>query len=157
MSIRFREMLVLCCLMVFIVFVSTRDNYIDVSMEDIKSAVSEAADFSGMEEFGNSQLKKDFGINANDYEGVIYYGHQSVMDCEKVLIIKLSDSSQGKDLAKSVKEIRTADMDMFRSYAPDQYKLLDECVIEQKGNYFIYVVSDNARAVEKAFTGCITG
>ena len=150
-------MLVLCCLMVFIVFVSTRDNYIDVSMEDIKSAVSEAADFSGMEEFGNSQLKKDFGINANDYEGVIYYGHQSVMDCEKVLIIKLSDSSQGKDLAKSVKEIRTADMDMFRSYAPDQYKLLDECVIEQKGNYFIYVVSDNARAVEKAFTGCITG
>lgn len=157
MSVRFKELLVLCCLMMFIMFINNRDNYIDVNIDEIESCLSEASDLSEMEHFGNSQIKKDFGINANDYDGAIYYGHQSVMDCEKILVIKLSDSSQGKELMKTVKSIRTSDMDMFKAYAPDQYKLLSECVIEQKGNYFIYVVSDDARAVEKAFADCITG
>ncbi len=143
--------------MMFIFFINNRDKYIDVNVEEIVACLSEEADLAEMERFGNSQFKKDFGLNANDYDGVIYYGHQSVMDCEKVLIIKLSDSSQGKDVEKTVKSRRTSDMELFKSYAPDQYRLLSDCVIEQKGNYFIYVVSDNAGSVEKALTDCITG
>ena len=143
--------------MMFIFFINNRDKYIDVNVEEIVACLSEEAALAEMERFGNSQFKKDFGLNANDYDGVIYYGHQSAMDCEKVLIIKLSDSSQGKDVEKTVKSRRTSDMELFKSYAPDQYRLLSDCVIEQKGNYFIYVVSDNAGSVEKALTDCITG
>ena len=157
MSIRFKELIVICFLLAFILFVNNRDSYSDVSIGTIEASVSETAGLSGMESLGKLQLKKDFGINENDYDGVIYYGHQSVMECEKTLVIKLTDESQGKDLINTIEKKRASDMELFKSYAPDQYKLLSDSVLIQKGNYLIYVVSDNARAVEKAFNDCITG
>ena len=47
-------------------------------------------------------------------------------------------------------------MELFKSYAADQYKLLSESILEQKGKYVLYVVSEDAGSIEKAFTKSIT-
>ena len=45
---------------------------------------------------------------------------------------------------------------LFQSYAPDQYELLRNSILVQKDKYILYIVSDNAKAVESDFMECIT-
>ncbi|MGN0371010.1 MAG: DUF4358 domain-containing protein [Butyrivibrio sp.] len=157
MSLRVKELLVTACLIAFIFAVSRQNNYIDTDVDTIFDSVSKEIETDSMEKFDFSRFKKDFGLNSNDYEGVIYYGHESVMNSETLLIIKVSDSSQGKEILNIISDQNESSKEMFKSYAPDQYELLSDSVLEQKGNYILYVVSENAKDAKKAFIDCITG
>lgn len=155
MSLRIKEFITIACFVAFIVFVSIRDNYGDVSVESIFNEVKTDALSDGMVEFSGLDFKRDFGFNTNDYEGVIYYGHETIMETETLLIIKLSEESQGESIIDTINEYNEENMELFKSYAPEQYELLKNSVLEQRGNYILYVVSDNARTVEKLFTKAI--
>lgn len=157
MSLRIKEFITIGFLIAFIIFVSTRDNYKNVSVNEIFNAVEGKAGIENMDCFDGSALKRDFGININDYDGVVYYGHETVMETETLLIIKLSDQSQGNDIIDTINSQRETNMELFKSYAPDQYELLNNSIVEQKGDYILYTVSDNAKAIEMAFSKCIKG
>ena len=109
-----------------------------------------------MEKFGNTEFKKSFGVNANDYDGIAYYGHQSVMNSETILVIRLKSEDQGENIIDIINTLKETNMELFKSYAADQYKLLSESILEQKGKYVLYVVSEDAGSIEKAFTKSIT-
>ncbi len=157
MSYKIKELIIIVALVAFILFINNKTVYKDISTDAIISELQDVADLDNMKEFGNSQIKKDLGINANDYSGIEYYGHETVMESETLLIIRLSDESQGKTIIETIEKQRDSNMELFKSYAPDQYKLLEDSILEQKGKYIFYVVSDNASAIEKAFLKSITG
>ncbi len=157
MSLRVKEFLVIACLMAFVIFINRRDSYRDIDASDILEDIVENVDIGEMEQFNNSDIKKDFGVNANDYDSIVYYGHQSVMNSETLLIIRLADESQGQDIMDIIDAQKETNMELFKSYAPDQYRLLSESILEQKGSYVLYAVSENAPAIEKAFSDSITG
>ena len=119
-------------------------------------AEGELQQSSTMKKFGNTEFKKSFGVNANDYDGIAYYGHQSVMNSETILVIRLKSEDQGENIIDIINTLKETNMELFKSYAADQYKLLSESVLEQKGKYVLYVVSDDAGSIEKAFTKSIT-
>lgn len=155
MSLRVKEFITIACFIAFIVFVSTRDNYGDVSVDSIFNELESEALSDGMVEFSGLDFKRDFGFNTNDYEGVVYYGHETIMETETLLIIKLADESQGATVIDTISGYNEDNMELFKSYAPEQYELLKNSVLEQKGNYILYTVSDNAQNVEKLFTKAI--
>lgn len=157
MSFRIKEILVVSCLAAFIFFINTMENYTDVALERIIAEVGETAGLEEMTEFDGSQIRRNFGINANDYREFAYYGHESVMDSESFLIIKLYEAKQGDGVISAIKASRDKSMELFKSYAPEQYALLSGSIIEQKGNYVIYVVSDRAAQIERAVTDILTG
>lgn len=157
MPLHIKQILTVTCLAAFIFFVSAGGNYIDVDMDRIVSAVSETAKLEHMSELDGSYVRKDFGINVNDYPEYVYYGHESVMDSETLLVVKVMDSAQADEIISFVEKSRDRDMELFKSYAPDQYDMLSRSILEQKGNYVIYVVSDNAHAIEQAINGVLTG
>ena len=47
-------------------------------------------------------------------------------------------------------------MNLFQSYAPDQYELLANSILDIKGNYVFYIVSENSEDVARLFVDCIT-
>ena len=156
MTIKIKEILVVLCLVVFIVLINRRTTYADVSVDVIMEAIREDADLDGMEEFSPSEIKEQFGININEYKGVAYYGHVSIMESETLLVVCLQDKDQGEEIIDTITAQRDELMDLFQSYAPDQYELLRNIVLVQKENYLLYVVSDEAKAIESAFNECIT-
>lgn len=157
MSLRIKEILIVTCLAAFIFFINTMENYTDVAVERIISGVGETARLEEMTEFDGSQIRRNFGINANDYQEFAYYGHESVMNSESLLIVKLSDAKQGDGVISAIRASRDKSMELFKSYAPEQYALLSGSVLEQKGNYVIYVVSDRAAEIEREISGILTG
>lgn len=157
MRYRIGEFIVLGILAVFIVFINAKDNYVDVDVNTIASGISDTSGFGDMEKFGSEDVKKDFGINVNNYDGFIYYGHETVMQCETVFILKLKSSSQADDIVEIIKDQIEENKELFQSYAPEQYEMLNNSILEHKGNYIIYIVSDNASSIEKVISDIIKG
>ena len=128
----------------------------DETLKTVIKKVSKEAGLEEMQEFSASRAKADLGINVNDYKAVAYYGHESIMECETLLIICLNDGSQGDELIERIEKQRTGLMNLFQSYAPDQYELLANSILDIKGNYVFYIVSENAEDIAQLFVDCIT-
>ena len=156
MLLKIKEFFVLITLVAFIVFINMQTGYVDVSVDTVIEAVYDDAGLSDMSEYSATELKKDYGININDYNGVAYYGYESVMDCETLLVVCLKDKSQGDAIINTITAKREELIKLFQSYAPDQYELLRNSILVQKDKYILYIVSDNAKAVESDFMECIT-
>lgn len=157
MSLRIKEILTVTCLAAFIFFINTRENYTDVAIERIVSGLGDTAGLENMTAFDGAQVRRNFGININDYPEFAYYGHESVMNSETVFIVKLADAKQASGIINAIKTSRDKSMELFKSYAPDQYALLEGSFLEQKGNYVIYVVSDKASEIESRISDILTG
>ena len=156
MFLKIKEILVLIILVAFIVFINMQTVYVDVPVEDIVDTVYDDAGLSDMKEYTATKLKADYGLNVNDYKGVAYYGYESVMDCETLLVVCLNDKSQGDAIIANISANREELIKLFQSYAPDQYELLRNSVLVQKDKYILYIVSENAKEVEALFVDCIT-
>lgn len=157
MSLRIKEILTVTCLAAFIFFINTRENYIDVAMNRIISGLGETGMLQGMTAFDGAQVRRNFGINVNDYPEFMYYGHESVMNSEAVLVVKLSETGQAAGVVGAIEASRDQSMELFKSYSPEQYELLSGSIVEQKGNYVIYVVSDHAAEIERKISDLLTG
>ena len=114
MTLRIKELIVVALIAAFILVVSRQNHYIDTSVDNILTQVSSNFELDGMEQFDASAVKKDFGINVNDYDGVIYYGHETVMNSETLLIIKLKDNEQGNSIIKYIDGQRQTNEELFK-------------------------------------------
>ncbi len=156
MLIKIKEFLLVGLFIVFIIFINRQAVFVEIDMDTITASLSEEAGLEEMQEFSASRIKADLGINVNDYKDVAYYGHESIMECETLLIICLNDGSQGDALIEKIENQRTRLMNLFQSYAPDQYELLANSILDIKGNYVFYIVSENAEDIAQLFVDCIT-
>ena len=156
MRFKIKEILVVICLVVFIVFLNLQTSYADVSVDTIMEAIRGVANLEDMEEYSPIEIKEKFGININEHRGVAYFGYTSVMDCDTLLVVCLQDEAQGKVIIDTINEERDELMKLFQSYAPEQYELLRSSVLIHKDRYLLYVVSPDAKAIEAAFVDCIT-
>lgn len=114
--------------------------------------VEKAADTTLMRK-GNAQtLKKFYGLNAKDYEGVLFYYAKSAMGAEELLVIKLKDTSQTEEAEKAVEKRLETRRKAFEGYGESQTKMIQNAVSMTRGNYIFLAVSSDARKFQKAFT-----
>lgn len=157
MSLRIKQMIVIAGLVAFILFISNRDSYKNPPIDTVMESVEESNALGNMIKMSSTDIKKDYGFNINDYGEAFYYGYESIMDCDKVLIIRLNDESMGESIISMIDKKNDELKKLFQSYAPDQYTMLNNCVLTQKGSYVIYIVSDNAEKIEKTVIKCLKG
>lgn len=158
MNLRVKEATVIILILGFILANARTAHYKDLKVDTIMNQIEKTVDVSGMDVFSDGlQLKKDFSLLQKDYDGVVYYGHQTVMNSEKIVIIKLKDESQGAAIISEIQVLNEKTAKLFQSYAPDQYELLSNCVLIQKGQYILYTVSEKADQIKSAFLKSIKG
>ena len=117
----------------------------------VAESVTSAADLSPMVEGDNQMVRRLYGLNPADYEGVLLYYPSSNMGAEEILVVKLSDLSQQETVKAAMEARIQAQMDVFEGYAPEQYATLEKGVVEVHGNYLLLVVAEDTAPVQKAF------
>lgn len=138
-------------LLVFVVSLLRGDDISEAKIEDVKKAVTKAMDMKGLSEADNRMVKRFYGLNANDYEGVSLFVSDSNMEVEEVLIVKLKDTSQAEQVEAAIKERLDSQLESFEGYGVEQTKLLKDHVLDVEGNYILYVVNKKAKGADKAF------
>lgn len=141
--------LLLGALIFYIYLVAFSDGSGDASPEQI-AAVLEDDTFSGMVRGDDNTLKRYFHITGLDGEYVVYTA-ESMMDVDELLIAKTTDPSGIDTLERAVENRLETQKKTFKGYGTDQTALLENAVIQTRGDYFFYAVSENADDWAQAF------
>lgn len=134
---------------VFFVFLKQQDS--SVPFAEVKKNVSAAVSSDRMELSTARFLKKYYGLNADDYDGVLLYSPLTNMDAEELLLIKCKDTSQVESVKNAILERQKTKETTFEGYAPEQYDLCQNYILGEQGTYLFLVISPDAEELYKVF------
>ena len=127
----------------------------NTSFEDMSAAVCDAAALDTMQLADNQMVKRLYGLDPNDYEGVLLYYPTSNMGAEELLLVKLSSTDQLDTVTDAVNARVQSQKNSFEGYGVSQYEMLENCVIETTGNYVLLVVASDPTPVRQAFKSAL--
>lgn len=149
-----RSLLVLA-LVFFLWAIYSSSRASDVSMESIREAMIQNTDIQEMEECGDRKLLQFLNLNYQEYDSYLYWKSKESLGVDEVLVVKVREASD-LDGVKDAAEARVKSQErIFESYGPDQMKLLGNAVIETRGKYLFYCVSEQATKYEEVFRDAV--
>lgn len=119
--------------------------------KEVAVSVENALGQSDLQKMDGQALKRYYGLNSADYDGVLLYSAQSSMSAEEVLLIKVKDDSQVQEVTDAIDEYLRTQREDFEGYAPEEVKLLDDAQRSVRGDYIFLAVSGEAQRYKEAF------
>ena len=133
---------------VFYVFLRNRESTVPAS--DVFQKVEQSVKTEKMEKTTDRYFKKYYGLNAADYDAPV-----SNMDAEELLIIKLKNTNQAEAVTDAILKRQSDKEQSFEGYAPEQYALAQDYILDVQGNYILFVVDPKAEEIDNAFAGAL--
>lgn len=149
MKYKIAELLCVVAVIVFIAFSLSLNSTTDKSAEEIGSEIAAQIDLSGLVERDGLFFKKTFGSSADEFDSIMYYSSDDVMNVSEMLVIKLDDASPSAEISEQIEEYVDSRYDTFAAYAPEQGEQLKNHVLKKKGNViFMYIGNDEQAALD---------
>ena len=139
----------------YIVFLVSRENGEDVPIETISQNILKITKMDGMSKGSSQELKKYYGLNVNDYDGVMLYIPNDVMSVNEILVVKLKSSDQAENVERAARKRLDIQKNSFEGYGAEQTKLINSAIVENRGNYVLLVISEDAEKLCEAFRNSI--
>ncbi len=134
-------------LMIFMVGCSSKD----VSLNDIKDKLKDTIDFSTFsKEEEDSYLKDTFDFDTEKIDSYEMYGPQTNLNTNAVLLLRLKNASDASEFKEKIDAYKENLIKIYKDYAPDQAKLVEDSVYEEHGKTIILVISEKSEDVKKA-------
>lgn len=119
--------------------------------DTVSAAVESAADMTALRPGDNQMIRRLYGLQPADYEGVALWYPVTNMGAEEILLIKLADTSQQEAVLAAMEERVASQISVFEGYGPAQVALLESAVMEVQGNYLLLAVHPDSAAILRAF------
>lgn len=139
-------------LVVFIVLLCTaRSGGTKKEIDDIAAPVAEAVEGVPLYKQSNADIVKTFGFDTANTAGAVYYASNNVMEASEFLLVKVNDPADAPAIKEAIETRVTNQQNLYKSYAPEQYSLLTNSIIEISGNTVFYCTAINADALYEVF------
>ena len=122
---------------------------------EVSEAVSASLDTENLTEQDDAAFKRNFGLNAADYDGVMYYSSEFSISAEEVLLVRVADSSQVQEVTSAIEKRIDSRRNDFEGYAPEEVKLLDDAVQSVRGNYIFFASAPKAGEYLSVFSSSL--
>lgn len=149
--IEYVKYVLIILLVVFISSLLADDNISKAKIDNVTKAVANKLKDDSLSPAANRMVKRLYGLNPGDYDGISVYISDSNMKVEEFLLVKLKDTSQADAVQAAAKARLDRQLESFEGYGPEQCKLLKDHILDVQGNYILFVVHKNAKAADKAF------
>lgn len=149
--INIAKYLMVLLLVVYVIFLIVREGDSSVSVDTIEQNILKSAEMTGTTKASMQELKKYYGLNAKDYEGICLYIPDDVMSVTEILVVKVKDKSQVESVELAMEERLETQKKNFEGYGVTQTKLISSAILESKGYYVLLAVSEEADQIEAAF------
>lgn len=73
------------------------------------------------------------------------------MAVEELLLAECVSEAQAEQVREALEARRSTQIQNFEGYGPEQVRLLEDSIVEVRGVYVLFVVSEQAREVKDAF------
>ena len=123
----------------------------DVSLNDIKDKLKDTIDFSTFsKEEEDSYLKDTFDFDKEKIDSYEMYGPQTNLNTNAVLLLRLKNASDASEFKEKIDAYKENLIKIYKDYAPDQAKLVEDSVYEEHGKTIVLVISEKSEEVKKA-------
>ena len=141
---RVMKYIVLAAVLAFVVLLMLFTSESSRPFEEVAKAVEDSLDDESLIEQNGARLKRNFGLNAADYSGVMYYSSESNISAEEVLLIKVKNTDQIQQVTNAIEDRVEARRNDFEGYLPEEVQLLDDARQSVRGTYIFYAASPKA-------------
>ena len=145
------KMALILGLLIFIIWDLRGEKTSNAKIDKVQEAVYQASGLENVEQAPNRTVKRLYGLDPQDYDGLVLYAPQSNMDVNEILIVKLSNTDQASGVEDAINERLETQEKSFDGYGVEQTKLLKDHVLQVQGNYILYAVGENASKMQAAF------
>ena len=135
----------------YIVLLVSGEESNTATVDKIETNITEAVSVKGMKKGTAQDLKKYYGLNANDYNGIMLYIPDDVMSVNEILVVRVNDENQVETVEAAVEARLAAQKKNFAGYGVEQTGLLRSAIEESRGYYVLFAVSKDADRIEAAF------
>ena len=154
MVLRLAKILLLAMLAVLFVGIlngSPRQVDFSVLQEELQGAM----DLSGMKQADAQLLRRLYGLNGGELKSWVLWTAEDNMAVEELLLAECVSEAQAEQVREALEARRSTQIQNFEGYGPEQVRLLEDSIMEVRGVYVLFVVSEQAREVKNAFLGVL--
>lgn len=119
--------------------------------DEVEESVENVLDTESLIRQEDSKLKRNFGLNAADYAGVMYYSSGFSISADEVLMVKVKKTDQIQEITSSIEKRIDSRINDFEGYAPEEVKLLEDAVLSVRGSYVFFAAAPDAEDYLKTF------
>lgn len=135
----------------YVILLISNEGGTDTPIKTVNKNILSVMGTEGMKKGTTQDLKKYYGLNADDYKGVTLYIPDDVMGVNELLIVRLADASQAESVEKAAQARLDTQKKSFEGYGAAQTKLIRSAVLESRGDYVLLAVTKKADAVQAAY------
>lgn len=143
--------LLVLLLIAYVILLISKEGGTNTPIKTVNKNVLSVMGTEGMKKGTTQDLKKYYGLNADDYKGVTLYIPDDVMGVNELLIVRLTDVSQAESVEKAAQARLDTQKESFEGYGAAQTKLIRSAVLESRGDYVLLAVTKKADAVQGAY------
>lgn len=134
----------------YLLALSFSGNAKDVPMEKIASSLEAQESVTSLDKRGRVDMKRFYQIDDKDTEGYLFHKAASPMAVEEIFIVKAHDKEQANTYFEACQSHLDSQKQIFGGYGTDQMALLDEAIVETRGDYAYYFCGPDALAWRQA-------
>ena len=123
----------------------------NASFQSVSDAVFQSFDMSEVQLADNQMIKRLYKLDPSEYDDIVLYYPTTNMGAEELMIVKLKSLSQQETVKAAMESRIESQQSVFEGYAPEQYEMLGNGIVDVQGNYLILIVTDDPTAVQQAF------
>ena len=150
LSIYFLQAISLIALL-FCVWLLTREKeYREIDVNTVAQNLVELMPDTVVSE-SDMVVKERFGLEANAFNGLVYYGPDSNMDAAELLLVNLKDTSQKESVEEAIQKRNENQKSCFEGYCDDQMDLINKSMTITYGHNMLFIVSKDSSLAREAF------
>ena len=117
----------------------------------LREQAEQAMDLTGMRQADAQLLRRLYGLNGGELAGWALWTSEDNMAVEELLLAECVSEAQAEQVREALEARRDTQIQNFEGYGPEQVRLLEDSIVEVRGVYVLFVVSEQAREVKDAF------
>lgn len=121
----------------------------------LREQAEQAMDTTGMRQADAQLLRRLYGLNGGELAGWALWTSEDNMAVEELLLAECVSEAQAEQVREALEARRSTQIQNFEGYGPEQVRLLEDSIVEVRGVYVLFVVSEQAREVKDAFLSAL--
>lgn len=145
------QMILIGMLVLYVAILLLRRGESATPFSEMEQAVEASWSDSEMKAADARMFRRNYQLNPHDYDGVMLWFREGTMEVDEVLLVKLKSEEQSEAVVKAIEARRDSRKESFQGYGARQTKLIEDSIIDVRGNYILFVIREDAEQVDRAF------
>ena len=121
------------------------------SFEEVAGPVDGMINKRRMAKASERDIKKLYGLNIGEYDGVLCCVSKNNLSAEEVIVVKVKDKSQIKEVKDAIHKRLEGRKDDFHGYAPEEEKYIDDAIVSIRGKFIFMSVGPDSEIQKDTF------